>query len=326
MTNYLLPLKLKPAFQNYLWGGTKLRTVYHKAAPKNWQKVAESWELSIHPHGLSIIAGGPFAGQTFAEYLQAAGPKVLGKRFTKAHLPILIKFIDAADNLSIQVHPNDNYARKYENSSGKTEMWYVVAAEPGAFIYYGFKKKISAKEFKQRIADQTLPQVLKKIPVKAGDVFFIPAGTLHAIGKGSLIAEIQQSCDLTYRIYDYGRVGDDGKPRQLHIDKACDVTELKPSKQKINKKQIPLSKTARIRTLVEYQDFITKKITLDEGKLELLSLDDTYQALIVVKGKFTLIYQDKKYQLANGETIFLPAGLGTYHLQGKGELLLITDN
>lgn len=325
MKNYCQPIKIKPVFQNYLWGGKKFRTLYHKDVPADWSKIAESWELSTHPHGLSIIAEGDFAGLTFKSYLDQAGPTVLGKRFSTTHLPILFKLIDARDNLSVQVHPSDEYARKYENQLGKTEMWYILDAEPKSFLYYGFKKKISKTEFKQRIQNNTLTDVLYAAPVKKGDVFFIPSGTLHAIGKGILIAEIQQSSDLTYRIYDYGRLGDDGQQRELHIDKAMEVTKLTPAKMPPKPSTIPLKKNAHLKTLASCKYFVTKSLTLAD-EIELLVLDDTYQVIFAVEGNFKLTWQDQTWTLKKGETIFLPANLGRYQIKGKGEVLIITDN
>ncbi|MDO5561783.1 MAG: class I mannose-6-phosphate isomerase [bacterium] len=319
------PVKLKPAFQNYIWGGTKFRDYYRKDTPKNWQKIAESWELSTHEHGLTTIAEGDFKDWTLKQYLDKAGPKILGKRFATTRLPILFKLIDAKDNLSVQVHPTDDYARKYEKQMGKTEMWYILDAEPKSFLYYGFKKKINAKEFAQRIADQTLTEILQAVPVKKGDVFFIPAGTLHAIGKGILIAEIQQSSDLTYRVYDYGRVGDDGKPRELHIEKALEVTKLEKAHPRKMHPAIPLQKKTQIQTLASCPYFVVKELKLDQ-EIELLVLDDTYQVLFATKNDFVLTFENKKLKIKEGETVFLPADLGNYKITGSGELLMITDN
>lgn len=325
MPNYLQPIKIKPVFQNYLWGGTRFRDYYHKDVPQDWQKIAESWELSTHPNGLSLIAEGEFAGLTLKAYLDQAGPQILGKRFTNTNLPILFKLIDAKDNLSIQVHPSDDYAQKNEKQFGKTEMWYIMDAEPKSFLYYGFKEKIGKKEFQARIENNTLLEVLNAVPVKKGDVFFIPSGTLHAIGKGILIAEIQQCSDLTYRIYDYGRLGDDGKPRQLHLRQALAVTSLAPAKAPLLPPAIKLKKGAHLKTLVSCSYFTTKSLTLND-EIELLVLDDSYQVIFAAQGDFSLLYQGKSWSLKEGETIFLPANLGRYQLQGKGEVLIITDN
>ena len=325
MANYLQPIKTKPVFQNYLWGGTRFRDYYHKDVPSSWQKIAESWELSTHPNGLTLIAEGEFAGLTLKAYLDQAGPQILGKHFSDTNLPILFKLIDAKDNLSIQVHPDNEYAQKNEHQAGKTEMWYIMAAEPGSFLYYGFKEKISKKEFQERIENNTLLSVLNAVPVKKGDVFFIPSGTLHAIGKGILIAEIQQCSDLTYRIYDYGRLGDDGKPRQLHLQQALAVTKLEPALATKTNQTIKLKKNAHLKTLASCPYFTTKSLILEDN-IELLVLDDTYQVLFAAQGNFKLLWQDKNYSLNEGETIFLPAKLGNYQLQGKGEVLIITAN
>jgi mannose-6-phosphate isomerase len=204
-------------------------------------------------------------------------------------------------------------------------MWYVLAAAPGAFIYYGFKRKITADEFEARIKNETLLGVLKKVRLKKGDVFMIPAGTLHAIGKGLLILEVQQNCDLTYRVYDYGRRDKNGCQRELHLEKALDVTTLGPARRQPHSPIIPLSQRNDIETLVTYKDFIVKRVNVC-GQLQLLSLPDTYQVLFVAEGSFKLLYETKTYDLNWAETIFLPAGLGDYHLQGEGEIIMVTDN
>ena len=215
-------LKLAPACKDYLWGGTKLITDYGKRY--DGARLAETWELSGHPDGPSVLASGPDAGKTLADYL-AAHPGALGEHGRKfAELPVLIKLIDAAKDLSIQVHPDDAYARAHEGQNGKTEMWYVLSAAPDAFLYCGFSRDISRDELKRRIADNTLPEVLRRVNVKAGDTVFIPAGTIHAICRGIVVAEVQQSSNVTYRVCDYGRLGPDGKPRALHIAQALDVT------------------------------------------------------------------------------------------------------
>ena len=220
-------LKLKPACKDYLWGGHRLVDEYN--VEYDGDILAEAWELSCHPDGPSMIVNGPYAGKSLQEYLDIVGMEALGthcRRFRE--FPILTKFIDAKDNLSIQVHPSNGFALQNEGQYGKTEMWYVLDAEEGAFLYYGFKKEITREEFARRIEQNTLLDVLNAVPVKKGDVLFIESGTLHAIGKGILIAEIQQNSNVTYRVYDYGRVGKDGKKRDLHIEKALAVTSRVP--------------------------------------------------------------------------------------------------
>lgn len=221
-------LKLLPSFKDYLWGGHRLADEYNKKY--DGAVLAESWELSCHPDGPSVIANGKYAGMTLDGFIKAEGKEVLGENCRRFRdFPILVKFIDAKDNLSIQVHPDNRYALKNEGQYGKTEMWYVMDAAEDAYLYFGFKKEISKEEFAERIENDTLLEVLKAVPVHKGDVFFIESGTMHAIGKNILIAEIQQNSNVTYRVYDYGRVGKDGKKRELHVDKALDVAKRTPS-------------------------------------------------------------------------------------------------
>ena len=213
--------KLEPVFKDYIWGGNRLKNDFYKKC--DLDIVAESWELCCHKNGTNKISGTDISLEEFLK----ENPVALGKNSNKfGTFPVLIKLIDAKDNLSIQVHPDDEYAKKVENSFGKTEMWYVVDCEPDAYLYYGFNREISKDEFRTRINENTLLEVLNKVSIKKGDVFFITAGTVHAICKGTLIAEIQQNSDITYRVYDYGRVGKDGKPRELHVDKAIEVSKL----------------------------------------------------------------------------------------------------
>ena len=212
-------LKLKPECKDYIWGGEKLRTEF--GIESGLKPLAEAWVLSCHKDGPSTIVNGPDAGLTLPQYIEKHGRGVLGGNCARFEdFPILTKFIDAKDNLSIQVHPSNEYALEHEGQYGKTEMWYVLEAEPDACLYYGFQRDISKEEYKARIENNTLTEVLNAAPVKKGDVFFIPAGTLHAICKGIVVAEIQQNSNVTYRVYDYARRGAGGQLRQLHIDQA----------------------------------------------------------------------------------------------------------
>ena len=222
-------LKLKPAFKDYIWGGTKLRDDF--GFKSDLKKIAEGWMLSCHKDGENIIDGGKFDGKTLSEVIKETGKDILGTKAQKYDFfPILIKLIDAKDNLSVQVHPNDDYALRVEGEYGKTECWYVIDCDEGAELIYGFKKKISNEEFRKRIEDNTFLDIVNHVKVKKGEFFFIESGTLHAIGKGILLAEIQQNSNTTYRVYDYNRLGADGKPRELHTEKALDVTKCEPPK------------------------------------------------------------------------------------------------
>lgn len=218
-------VKLKSTYKTYLWGGTKIRETLKKPTGE-LACVAESWEVSTHEAGRTTIEEGEFAGKTLNEYFDATGWEILGEYGKKYHgLPVLVKYIDAHKNLSIQVHPQEAYARAHEKDGGKNEVWLVIGAGKGAFIYLGFNRDTSREEVQERIENNTLEEILNKIPVKRGDVYCIPAGTVHAIGAGCLICEVQQSSDLTYRLYDYGRLDENGEPRALHIEKALDVLD-----------------------------------------------------------------------------------------------------
>ena len=210
-------IQLQPVFKDYIWGGTKIRDFFRKNTG-NLDRIAESWEFSSHVEGQSRIASGEYAGKTLSEFFAAVGwSKVGGFGRENRNLPCMVKFIDACENLSIQVHPTDNYAIRHERDNGKNEMWYIMSAEEGAFIYVGFNKNTSRKEVLRRIQDHSIEEILNKVPVRKGDSFFIPAGTVHAIGAGCFICEIQQTSNVTYRLYDYDRRDRDGRLRPLQI-------------------------------------------------------------------------------------------------------------
>ncbi len=217
--------KMHPAYKDYLWGGDTLVTKYGKDS--TYEITAESWELSAHPDGASSIVGGQFDGMSFDYFIRTFGEKVCGwKSKTFDRFPVLIKFIDARNALSVQIHPNDDYAFPVENEFGKNEMWYVMDAKPGSFLYCGLSRECSKEEIRERIANTTLTEVLNKIEVKPGDVVFVPAGTIHAIGAGILICEIQQNSNCTYRMYDYGRRDKNGSLREVHVDRAMDFVNV----------------------------------------------------------------------------------------------------
>ena len=303
-------IKLTPACKDYLWGGEKLRQDY--GIQSQLHPLAEAWVLSCHPDGPSVVATGPLAGKTLPEYIQEKGPGCLGadcEKFTD--FPILAKFIDAKGDLSIQVHPSNEYALAHEHQFGKTEMWYVLDCEPGATLYYGFQHQISREEFQQRIQDNTLTEVLNAVPVEKGDLFFIPAGTLHAIRKGIVVAEIQQNSNMTYRIYDSGRVGADGKPRQLHIQQALEVTQRTPPQPDPDfhghLAQCPYFTV----------DVMDGRFTLDCGP-------ESFVSVLVLEGTGALWEGDESMSLRKGESLFIPAGAGQCRLEGDGLKCLVT--
>lgn len=310
----MYPIKLTPAFKDYLWGGTRLRDDFGKDC--DYDKVAESWELSCHKDGASVVANGEHAGKTLAQYIETEGKAVLGTNCGRfEQFPILIKLIDAKDNLSVQVHPNNEYAQRVEGEYGKTEMWYIVDCDEGAELLYGFKKEVSKDEFAARIKDNTLLEITKSVPVKKGDVFFIEAGTLHAIGKGILIAEIQQNSNTTYRIYDYGRVGADGKPRELHIDKAVEVTDLCPAKP------YPVTEAfeenGAVKRLLSKCEYFTV-YSVDVAEKASFNADETsFHNVLILEGNAELVCGDTTLALKKGDSVFVPANCGEYTIAGS---------
>lgn len=307
-------LKLKPACKDYLWGGKKLITEFHKNY--DGERLAETWELSCHPDGPSVIENGPFQGRTLNEYLEAAGKESLGKNCGKfREFPVLIKLIDAKESLSVQVHPDDSYALEHEGQYGKTEMWYVADCEEGAFLYYGFSKEVEKEELRRRIKEETLPEILNKVPVRRGDVLFIEAGTIHAIGKGIVIAEIQQSSNVTYRVYDYGRTDKDGKKRKLHIEKALDVVNRIP----------PREKQTKAPCLAACDYFRTDRLDLDGRVIREMDgfvSEDSFVHILVVEGEGTVSCGEETVSFRKGDSLFFPAGSGPIHIEGGCEALI----
>lgn len=297
-------IKLKPAEKEAVWGGRKL--IEEFGFSHEGDNLAEAWVLSAHPDGSSTIANGEHEGEAFADYIAANGEKVLGKNGGKyGDFPILIKFIDAKSDLSVQVHPDEEYAKKHENQHGKTEMWYVIDAEPGATLCYGCKKSVTREEFRENIDNTTLDRVMNMVPVKKGDVFFIEAGTLHAIGAGVLVAEIQQNSNVTYRVYDYGRKGVDGKPRDLHIDKAVDVTNLNPPKELDFGEHIGACEA-----------FVTDLHELKGDSYSGVVNDDSFVSLLIIDGNGNISCGDENLSAKKGDCFFLPAGSGEYGVEG----------
>jgi mannose-6-phosphate isomerase len=317
----LYPIRLHAVCKDYLWGGTRLRTEYHQDSDA--PKVAESWVLSCHPNGPAVIANGEYQGLTLTEYFKRAGKEVLGTDCGKfPDFPVLIKLIDAKQDLSIQVHPDNDYAKTHEGGFGKTEMWYVVDCKEGAYLYYGFDHEISREEFRKRIEDNTLPEVLNKVVVKPGDVLLIESGTLHAIGAGILVAEVQQNSDLTYRIYDYARRGADGKLRELHIPQALDVTRRCRPSRPVGPQGKEIREPGCTRELLascEY--FTTTRMKITEHTL--CAGEKSFQSLVCLDGDALILDRGRVLlSFGKGDSIFLPAGFGRYTVKGDCEVLL----
>lgn len=307
------PLFLTPALKDYLWGGDRLPREYGYDTALD--RVAEAWVLSCHPQGESVVRDGEHAGKSLAAVLASWGDAALGARAAVYdRFPLLIKLIDARDRLSVQVHPDDEYALRAEGEYGKTEMWYVVDCDEGARLLYGVDREMTADEFRRHIEAGTLDEVSRYVTVKRGDVFFIPSGTLHAIGEGILIAEVQQNSATTYRVSDYGRVGADGKPRELHIDKAVDVTRLVPT---------PLSADGLWRRgdtvrLAECAYFTSEFWRVDGEHVT--PAGDSFRALLCLDGEGVLTAGGVAYSVRRGDSVFIPADV-TATVSGKMEIL-----
>lgn len=307
-------LQLKPSFKYYLWGGRRLIEEYHKTY--NGDILAETWELSCNPDMPSYIVNGAYAGKTLQQYIDIEGKSVLGCCCSQmAQFPILTKFIDACQDLAIQVHPDDSYGMAHEGQLGKTEMWYIMEADEGAYVYYGFKRKISKEEFRQRIEDETLTEVLNTIPVHKGDVFFVESGTIHAIGKNILVAEIQQNSDITYRVYDFGRVEKDGTKRTMHVQQALDVTKLEHEPLKNNFGP----------HLVDCNYFTVDKLSLDgivSNKEEGYVSRESFVSILIMDGEGIISDSGGQLPFKKGDSFFIPAGSGAYSIEGRCDALI----
>lgn len=308
------PVKLIPACKDYLWGGTRLKEEFHKNSPLT--SLAETWELAVHKDGQSTLED----GRTLGEYLNEIGPEGLGENCKKYdYFPLLIKFIDAKGDLSVQVHPNDAYARKHEGEFGKTEMWYVVDCTEGASLYYGFTRDITAEEYRTAIAEGTLTDLLNKVPVRRGDVFFIPAGTVHAIGAGILICEIQQNSNSSYRVYDYNRRDKNGNLRPLHIEKALEVSDLKKAPPHTSPEE------GENVTLAACDLFEVRRLRCRES-ITFRTAPDSFRALTVTAGEGILHFNKAPFPFRKGDTFFLAAQQGEYTVTGSCELILSKVN
>lgn len=316
-------LKLQPVGKDYLWGGTRLRREYGKNI--DMTPLAETWECSVHPDGPSIVTNGEFKGKTLAEALESR-PEYLGTKVTDGRLPVLIKFIDAEKDLSVQVHPDDEYAREHEHQNGKTEMWYILDAEEGASLICGFEHRVTPELLSRAIKNGTLGRHLHKIKVHKGDVFFVPAGTVHGIGGGILLAEIQESSNLTYRVYDYDRIDKNGKKRELHFDKAVRVMNMEPDKGAAQSgRLIRYYPGCSREVLCRCKYFETERISVTRGFTFTVG-EASFQVLMCIDGSGEVEAMNtaqKPLRISKGETVFLPAGIGRCRAAGELEMLKI---
>ena len=324
-----VPFKLKPAAKDYLWGGQRLNDDFGKNI--DIDPLAETWECSTHPDGPSVVSGGKYDGRRLIDVLKEH-PEYLGKHCEKlGELPILIKFIDAKANLSVQVHPSDDYAREYENGQlGKTEMWYVLDAAKDAKLVYGLKHDCSKDAIRSSIEAGELEKHLQYVPINKNDVFFIEAGTIHAIGAGALIAEIQENSNLTYRLYDYNRVDKNGNKRELHIDKALDVSNLSSSAEPKQAMRVLNYKPGVANELLsrcKYFEVYRMLINTERRQNVTYCSDElSFRVLLCYAGCGTISYTlddgSKEYiDVYKGDCIFVPANSGVLTLNGVMEFL-----
>ena len=295
-------VKLSPVYKDYLWGGNRLKYNYGKTS--DLEIIAESWELSAHPDGQSVISSGRYKGFTFGEYLNKIGADALGwKCLGDRPFPLMIKLIDAKEDLSVQVHPDDDYALINEHEYGKSELWHIVDALPGACIYMGLKKDCTEDEIRSSLKDGSILNLLNRVEVHPGEDYYIPAGTIHAIGAGIIICEVQQSSNSTYRLYDYNRVDKYGNKRRLDIDKAMDVIDLRAynGAQKC--------KYFDVKTLK-----IGKSATIDTN-------EESFYALVVLDGSGSISAGKDSMELMKGDCVFIPRRSDKVKVKGSLELL-----
>ena len=314
--NKKYPLKLNYVAKNAIWAGKRLKNEFGKESEN--KTISETWELTVRRDEMSRILNGDARGMTLAEYFDKCGYDCVTPDFKSGdRFPLLIKLIDAEDVLSVQVHPDDGYARSVENDSGKTEMWHVIDAKEGAKLIYGLKPGIGQAEFAKAVSEGRIGEVVNEIDVRAGDTYFIPAGMIHAIGAGILIAEIQQNADLTYRVYDFDRVGADGKRRELHIEKALDVTRAF-SEDEINSIRYSKGNDTASGELLANSDFFSVRKLVIDGRSERINVtNESFVSILCTEGEGKIAFDGEDYPVRKGNSYFLPANMGECELTGN---------
>jgi len=315
-SNNLPILKFTPIFKSVIWGGTRIAEF--KNIPSQGDHVGESWELSPMKGNESVVSDGEFKGKSLPELISSYGHEIMGVRLYKKYdgrFPLLVKFIDSTDDLSIQVHPDDELAAKRHNSLGKTEMWYSVMPAEGAYLYAGFKERITPDMFRAKVADNTIVDVLGKFYPKQGDMFFLPAGRVHSIGRGNFVLEIQEASDITYRIYDYDRRDAQGNPRQLHIEESVDAINYADT----DMEAAHFSPAANVETVMEKCDFFTTTLINVKGSVALdLKSRDSFSIIIATRGNATLTDNAGRVTtLAQGETVLVPATISAVEIKAE---------
>ncbi|UWY28566.1 class I mannose-6-phosphate isomerase [Flavobacterium sp. TR2] len=319
MSQNLYPLQFEPILKERIWGGEKLKTILNK--PIVSKITGESWELSTVQGDVSVVANGVLKGKSLMDLIDETPDAILGtkvyERFGK-QFPLLFKYLDAREDLSIQVHPNDKLAKERHNSFGKTEMWYVMQADADARIIVGFKEDSSKEEYLKHLHDNTLVSILDDVKAKSGDVFFLETGTVHAIGAGLVVAEIQQTSDITYRLYDFDRVDAQGNKRELHVDLALDAINY----NKVDTQKKYDSKTNTSNVVVDCPYFTTNFIPL-EDKVEVSKSGETFTVYMCIEGSFEIEYDGFKQAYKKGDTVLVPAAINAFVLSGKASILEI---
>mgnify|MGYP000114228461 CR=1 FL=1 len=319
MSLNLYPLQFQPILKERIWGGEKLKTILNK--PIISAITGESWEISTVENDVSIIANGIYTGKKITELINLHPTALLGTKVFEQfgiQFPLLFKYLDAREDLSIQVHPDDTLAKKRHNSFGKTEMWYIMQADENAKIIVGFKENSNPKQYLENLENNTLVSILNSIKVKKGDAFFLETGTVHAIGAGLLLAEIQQTSDITYRLYDFDRKDAQGKTRELHVDLALDAINY----DKIETKKNYLKESNKSNTIVDCKYFTTNFIDL-KGIIIIENNGNSFKVFMCTEGFFDLTINNITYNYKKGDTVLIPAAINTMLLNGKATILEI---
>lgn len=311
MNRSLYPLTFHPIYKHKIWGGRRLHDIFGRALPAGL--IGESWDVTAHDHGTSIVDQGHLAGKTLKELVNEYDEELLGQGVvsTEGNFPLLLKLIDANQELSVQVHPDDSYVRKHTSEMwGKTELWYIVHSKPGAWIIWGLAPNVTKKQFAKaiQIGGDALLACLNKIPVRAGEIYPISAGLVHALGPGCLVAEIQQNSDTTYRVYDWDRVDDSGQPRELHIVEALDVIDFSSQ---------ALDRSYQLSRCTQYFELNV----LNKPQAVILELKAGFQILTSLNGSAEILHQGASFKLNPGQSCLLPAALNTCQLTAEGVVL-----
>ncbi|ADL11768.1 type I phosphomannose isomerase catalytic subunit [Acetohalobium arabaticum] len=318
------PLKFKPIYKEKIWGGNRLAAQFDRNLPAD--RIGESWELAAHKNGTSIISNGYFKGESLPELIDKYWTEIMGQKIKRSDydkFPLLIKLLDANDKLSVQVHPDDEYAAKYRiGDSGKNELWYIIDAKPKAELIYDLQPEVTKEELAASIETGQVIDKLKSIPVESGDVIFIPAGTVHSIKEGILLAEIQQNSDTTYRIYDWNRVDNNGQPRKLNIKEALKAIDFS-RKSHAKCQSIKLKEDNYQREILSISEhFITEKIKVKDS-FTAEPVKKRFEVLLPLAGQAIINYNQGTLKVSRGETVLIPACLDSYQLEGEIEVLRI---